>query len=588
MKLGKLVVVSSLLTANAYAGGLFLPGSGATSTSRAGAAVASADDGEALSINPAGLAKTTGTTITISTTFIRYFMEFTRRGTYDATSDFDPPYEGAAYPTVENDPKPPLGIGKFQPIPVIAVVTDLGGRLTNARLALGLYAPNGYPFRDMTMGYQFPKAGDPDADLTTPPPPSRYDILTQESKLLLPTLAASYRLSSKLDVGARFTAGNLTSKSQVAVWGTPFNVEESVRQDSLFTAEVKDGFVPGFGLGFAYRPSANLEIGFNYSSSLVIKAKGTASSVKGPGVSADRQIGPIPDDPAQANGAVISCEAGGTFEEQKACISLQIPRSATIGARYKFLDATFREKGDIEVNVNWENWGKRCELNPLDNPVDGKNDPGQFKDPECTSPGQYKVVIDSGLYVAGTFAQPLEKNYVNYGLQDTYSFRLGGSYHFLLDPATIDPMSPNSGPPLDAPPPRGSEVVLRGGIAYDTAAAETGWLRSNFDGAARVTTTLGAAYRAKRFELSLGGGFVYEGTNTNPGASADGSDCNPTQAAGQLGCAGTNQDRPINERQGPDPTNPLLQPPFQTENPYNQGTYKSHYILLMLGFSTWF
>ncbi len=588
MKLGKLVVVSSLLTANAYAGGLFLPGSGATSTSRAGAAVASADDGEALSINPAGLAKTTGTTITISTSFIRYFMEFTRRGTYDATSDFDPPYEGAAYPTIENDPKPPLGIAKFQPIPVIAVVTDLGGRLTNARLALGLYAPNGYPFRDMTAGYQFPKAGDLNPDLTTPPPPSRYDILTQESRLLLPTLAASYRLSPKLDVGARFTAGNLTSKSQVAVWGTPFNVEESVRQDSLFTAEVKDGFVPGFGLGFAYRPSANLEIGFNYSSSLVIKAKGTASSVKGPGVSADRQIGPVPDD-------IASCETGGQgivvgdpVDAQKACISLQIPRSATIGARYKFLDAAFREKGDIEVNVNWENWGKRCELNPLDNPVDGINDPGQFKDPECTSPGQYKVVIDSGLYTNGTFAQPLEKNYVNYGLQDTYSFRLGGSYHVLLDPPTIDPMSPNSGPPLDAPPPRGSEIVLRGGIAYDTAAAKTGWLRTNFDGAARVTTTLGAAYRAKRFEVSLGGGFVYEGTNTNPGASADGSDCNPTQAAGNLGCAGTGQDRPIDERQGPDPTNPLLQPPFQTENPYNQGTYKSHYILMMLGFSTWF
>ncbi len=572
MKLGKLVVASSLITANAFAGGLFLPGSGATSTSRAGAAVASADDGEALSINPAGLAKThKGITITLSTTFIRYFMEFTRRGNYDATSDFDSTYEGTPYPTIENDPKPPLGIGKFQPIPVIAVVTDLGGRLGDARLAVGLYAPQGYPFRDMTGGYKFPTAAEP-GDLNIPPPPSRYDILTQESRLLLPTIALATRLTDKLDIGARFTAGSVQSKSVVAVWGTPFNVEESVRNDSLFTADVKDGFIPGFGIGFNFRPSPKLEIGFNYSSSLTVKAKGTASSVKGPGVSAERVIGPVPD-------ADASCATGGTFEAQKACVSLELPRTATLGARYKFLDKHFREKADVELNVAWENWGKTCDVDPAT---------GQFKDLECTSPGQYRVVIDSGLYINGNYAQPLEKNYNNYGLQDTYSFRLGGSYRFLLSEPTIDPYSPNSGPPHDPSPPRGKELILRGGVAYDTAAAKTGWLRSALDGAARLTTTLGAAYRTRRFEINLGGGFVYEGENTNPGAKADGSDCNPTLAAGSLGCGTNGQDRPLEERQGPDPTNPLLQPPFQAENPYNQGTYKSHYILMMLGFSTWF
>ncbi len=579
MKLGKLVVGLSLLASTANAGGLFLPGSGATSTSRAGAAVASADDGEALSVNPAGLAKTTGTTITISAAFIRYFMEFTRRGQYDQTSDFDSPYEGTDYPTIENDPKLKLGIAKFQPIPVVAVVSDLGGRLGSARLALGLYAPSGYPFRNMTGGYKFPVAGATQDELDVPPPPSRYDILTQESRLLLPTIAFATRLSPKLDIGARFTAGSLQSKSVVAVWGTPFNVEESVRQDSLFTAEVKDGFVPGFGLGFAYRPSPNLEIGFNYSSSLVVKAKGTASSIKGPGVSADRAIGPVPDDIAACATGGQGLVTGDPVDAQKACISLQLPRTATLGARYKILDGAYREKADIEFNVAWENWGKTCDVDPAT---------GQFTDLECTSPGQYRVVIDSGLYTNGNFAQPLEKNYVNYGLKDTYSFRLGGSYHILQSSTTLDPMSPNAGPPFDGVPPRGEEIILRAGIAYDTAAAKTGWLRSNFDGAARVTTTIGAAVRRRSFEINLGGGFVYEGENTNPGAKADGTDCNPTLAAGNLGCGNTNQDRPINERQGPDPTNPLLQPPFQTENPYNQGTYKSHYILFMLGVSTWF
>src|SRR3954468_1481419 len=67
----------------AAGGGLLLPGAGAVSTSRAGAAVASADDGEAIVLNPAGIAKATGTTITLSAALIDYAMEFQRRGSYD-------------------------------------------------------------------------------------------------------------------------------------------------------------------------------------------------------------------------------------------------------------------------------------------------------------------------------------------------------------------------------------------------------------------------------------------------------------------------------------------------------------------------
>ena len=561
MKLGGLVIVGSLLVPHAAgAGGLFLPGSGATSTSRAGAAVTSVDDGEALSINPAGLAKTKGWTITISAAFIRYFMEFTRRGTYDDAPDLNTTYEGTPYPTVENDPKPPLGIGKFQPIPVVAVVTDLNGKVPNLRLAVGLYAPSGYPFRDMSAGYKFPSAANP-GDPNAAPPPTRYDILEQESKLLLPTIAASYRILPELDVGARFTAGNLQSKSVVAVWGTPVNVTESVNQDSLFTAEVSDGFIPAFGIGATYRPTPNIEVGAVYNSAFVIRAKGTAQSVKGPGVSKNTTLGPIPD-------AMTSCATGGTFEKQKACINLELPQNATIGARYKFLGPNETLKGDIELNVNWENWGASC----------AHNKDGSLVDGNCTSPQQYKIVIDSGLYnndVNGnpdTFSQPLEKNFLNYGLKDTFSFRLGGSYHIPLG----EGIAPN-------------EVILRGGIAYDTRAAKTGWLRANLDGAARTTLAVGGAYKAKRFQINAGGGVVLEGTNTNPGASADGSDCNPTSAAGTIGCSGDGQtNRPLEDRQGPDPTNPLITPGLQTENPYNQGTFKSHYILFMIGFSTWF
>src|SRR5829696_791658 len=190
MKIRELAIPGTLLLAGvstpAAAGGLLLPGSGAISTSRAGAAVASADDGEALGINPAGLAKSSGTTITLSAALVQYSMKFTRAGVYDAISDDDQPFEGTRYGTVENKPDLPLGIGTFQPIPVIAVVTDLGGRVPNLRLAAGLYAPNAYPFRNMGGDYAF------NGSFTTPPPATRYDVIEQDGAVLLPSLAASY------------------------------------------------------------------------------------------------------------------------------------------------------------------------------------------------------------------------------------------------------------------------------------------------------------------------------------------------------------------------------------------------------------
>jgi long-subunit fatty acid transport protein len=202
MKLRSLAVLTGLAVPQAAsAGGLFLPGSGAISTSRAGAAVASTDDGEALSINVAGLSKTKGTTITISAAIISYSMQFSRRGTYDNIATEDPPYEGTAFGTIKNESKPPLGIGSFQPIPVIAIVSDLGGKVKGLHVAAGLYAPNAYPFRDMSNGYVF------NGDFNAPPPPTRYDIVRQEAAVLLPSVAVSYRISPKFDVGARFTAG---------------------------------------------------------------------------------------------------------------------------------------------------------------------------------------------------------------------------------------------------------------------------------------------------------------------------------------------------------------------------------------------
>jgi long-subunit fatty acid transport protein len=554
MKLRDLVVVGMLVVPSfARAGGLFLPGSGAISTSRAGAAVATADDGEALGINPAGLAKSHGTTITVSAALIYYSMQFTRQGSYDGLSADDQPYEGTPYATATNDARPPLGIGPVQPIPVIAIVSDLGGRVKGLHVAAGLYAPNAYPFRDMSGGYQF------NGDFSKPPPPTRYDILQQDAAVLFPSIAASYRISPTLDVGARFSYGIADLKSTLAIWGNPGNVEESVKDDALLTLHAKDNFVPAWGLGVTWRPMPQLELAANYNSAATVQATGTATSTNGPAVALNME--PIVIGPVAAGTA--RCAEGGTFDAQSGCVGLQLPMSATVGASYKFLGSNGEVKGDIELDVGWEHWGKRCEIDAS----------GLFTDSNCTSPGMYRVIVDSAAYVDsnkdGTLdeseiALTLKDNFVEHKLKDTYSIRLGGSYHL----------------PLNANQPAGNQIILRGGVGYDTRAAESGWLRADFDGTARVTTTVGGAYRTKKWEVNVGGGAIFEGTNTNPG------DCNPTKTA--IGCVGDGSEHVFTDRSGPDPINPIITPSNQFENPVTQGEYKSHYVLFMLGFSTWF
>ena len=523
----------------AEAGGLLLPGTGAISTSRAGAAVASADDGEALALNPAGLAKAKGTTITATTAIIGYSMEFTRRGTYDAIGAEDVPYEGQAYPTIKNDPDLPLGIGKYQPVPVIAIVSDLGGRIPNLHVAVGLFAPNAYPFRDMTGGYQF------NGDFNAPPPPTRYDVMTQEAAIIAPSLAVAYSVMPNLDLGARFSWGIANVKSTVAIWGSPGNFEEFVKGDSTITVDASDNFVPFFGVGATYRPTPAIELGLNYTSQATVHAKGSARAVKGPNVDLNGTpivIGPAPEDGCEggieAPGCAPRCALGGTFEEQKACLDFALPMSTTLGVRYKFLGADGKMKGDVELNLGWEHWAA-----------------------ELVS--SYQVVVDAFVYVDDVPELDLKTNTVRHEFKDVYTFRAGGSYVL----AAGD-----------------NDVIVRGGLGYDTQAAKPGWLRADIDGAARFTVAAGAAYKMKRVQIDAGFGAILEGSPSNPGT------CNPMPSMTQPrpGCASDGSEQPVDRRKGPDPINPLNVPMSQLESPVNQGDYKAHYLMFMLGMSTWF
>ncbi|HET7504864.1 MAG TPA: outer membrane protein transport protein [Kofleriaceae bacterium] len=534
----------------AVAGGLLLPGSGAISTARAGAGVASADDGEAISLNPAGIAKSSGNVITLSAAMLSYAMDFQRRGTYDAVAGESYDYAGQPFAREDNKANPPLGFGSIVIVPVISFVTDLGDLVPGLHLGLGLYAPNSYPFRDMCtrqpagcQKYVFNN----DA---TQPPPARYDIMKQEAEVILPSLDVAYRIVPSLDVGVRASAGRAHFKSTTALWGTPVpNYEEDIKKDAVFSVDANDNFTLGFAVGLAFRPTPNIELAANYGSELDIHAHGEASSQLGPSAGLpgfQTSIVPVSDDNAR-------CETGGTEAALKACVDLALPRNAQIAGRYKFLDAAGKLRGDVELDLGWENWGKSCSADALESG-------------SCTSPGDYRVVVDGQAMIAGVPAGlPLNTSVVPHGLKDSYSARLGGSYHIPL------------GPPREHG--AGNEIIVRGGVGYDTAMAKRGWFRADLDGAAHTTLALGASLRTRRFQVDAGGGAILTGKQSNPNVGGGAAPCNPM--ATTEGCG-------TSERQGPDPINPLLPASAQAESPVNQGDYKSHYLMFMLGVSTWF
>lgn len=553
MKLG-LAIGLLCVGGAAEAGGLFLPGAGAVSTTRAGAAVASADDGEAIVINPAGLASAhSGTVITFGISAIDYFMSFKRAGNYpDLSSHESTTYANTPYPTITNDPKPPLGIGSLQPVPLIAVVSDLGGMVPGLHVAFGLYAPNAYPFRDMTNVNGHPWVFN--SDIEAPPPPSRYDIMKQEAAIILPSIAAGWRVMPQLDVGARFSAGVATLKSTVAVWGLQ-NHEEWQQQDGIFTLDAS-GFIWNAQVGATYHATPELDLAATYTLPININAKGEATSENGPAVNiggAAVVITPVPDDAAR-------CAKGGTAAKLKGCVDVELPMHAEVGARYKIRDkANGRVKGDVEINLGWEHWGQSCRYRNADGSASG-----------CTDPSDYRVVVDGQV---GTVTSPnglaLHDNLVTHGLQDVYNVRVGGSWNF----------------PLDAD----SMVVARGGVSYDSAAAQTGWERADFDGAARTMLAAGGSYKMKKLSVDVGFGYIYEGTRTQD------RNCVVTGMAGSMGCGPGGTEQAVNGwstsgpyRIGPDPINPILNPDVQAEHPVNEGTFKSSYILVMLGMSTWF
>lgn len=516
---GKVLLGTALLvagSASAHAGGLFLPGTGPVSTGRAGAAIASTEGPEAIAANPAGMAKSEGTQITVGSSLISHSQSFQRNGSYDSVPGQNLAWAGERYGVVEDNAKPKIGFGSFQAIPLIGVTHNFDCVLKGFSAGFAIFAPNAYPTRSIGDDYQLD-------DASQPPPPTRYDIVSQNATAINPTVAVAYRVLPQLDVGARFTWGISQVDSRRFTW-VGENYPEWGGSDSSVVLKAKDSFVPGWAAGLTYRPLPALEVAAQYTAAMKSHAVGSAVITPSKDARLSNQMvfftNAVEPDPL--------CQPGTSSTELKACVDFMLPMFASVGGRYKFNNAAGKMRGDIELNVQWENWSAAS-------------------DTKASVKGLINGEID------------IKDAYVRHGFRDTYSVRVGGSY--------------NS-------PVAGHDLTVRGGAAYDSGAAKPGWERLDFDGAARIMATGGASYRLDRYQFDLGAGVALQGTRNV------GGDCNPTKT--MPGCLGNGQQTPVLDRAGWDPGQAAFPLESQAENPVNHGQYKSHYVLIMLGATTWF
>jgi long-subunit fatty acid transport protein len=383
-------------------------------------------------------------------------------------------------------------------------------------VGFAIFAPNAYPTRSIGDSVVLD-------DASKPPPPSRYDIVAQKATAINPTIAASYRILSTLDVGARFTWGITQVDSRRFTW-VGENYSEWIGSDSNVVLKAKDTFVPGWSVGTTFRPTPAIELAAQYTAAMESHAVGTATITP----SKDARLSGQPVFFTPSTEPDPTCAPGGSATALNACVDFMLPMFASVGGRYKILDGAGKMRGDVEVNVQWENWSAASNS-------------------KATVKGLINGEID------------IKEAVIRHGFRDTYSIRAGGSY--------VRPVS-------------GHDLTLRGGAAYDTGAAKAGWERLDFDGAKRMMLTAGASYRMPRYQIDVGGGVALQGTRDV------GGNCNPTKTA--VGCNGTGVDTPVADRAGWDPGQAAFPLDSQVENPVNHGQYKSHYVMFMLGVSTWF
>jgi long-subunit fatty acid transport protein len=381
--MGVIPLVAIVVPGAALAGGVYVGEAGSQAMERAGAFVAKADDPTALSVNPAGLAKSRRVELYLGANLLNMNLSFQRAGTYpNQNKAVQPDYVGSPFPETSNE-------AGFQAVPYLAA----SQRWKNLAFGEGIFAPAGVPNRD------FPCMVEDQCQIASngAPLPTRYDVVSQHALIAYPSLGVAYRVHPRFDVGVRASWGFARVEARNFPWALP-NSSENPRAEADFDASVSDSFVPAFGAGVLYRPIDSVELGAAYASSPKVRARGTGNARLGP------EVDPLGGNPVFIEPMPLDysplCEpaGGGQIAALNTCLNFNLPQTVTVGGRYILHDGKGGERADIELDVRWENWANAS-------------------DDEIIVDGRDTLLLN-----------PLKPVISRHGFRDVLSLRLGGAY----------------------------------------------------------------------------------------------------------------------------------------------------------------
>jgi long-chain fatty acid transport protein len=465
--------------AAAASSGLESPDSGVVQTGRGSAWLARADDPLAVYFNPAALAfQTSGVHLGAQLLFMNRC--FTRKG--DNGAPVSPgnnlPGPGAVATNTKEIPPPAEVCAEVAPSPD----PQLAGSFRIAdRIAVGVavVAPHavGKSTWPESIGYtnRFGIAG-------TQPAPTRYMLVSSDSKILFPTLAVSYAPTDKLAFGVGLTWGiaivNFVNFTEgLSTDGANGTTDQFFQnQDVRAELDAKDLFIPGFVLSGLWSAAPNLDVAAWFKWSDAVRTK----------KSADLRLSALywqKSGLASAAPEVTDAPGAGSIGmqlpmEAKLALRFHQPRataqSATVAAivppARRVRDPLREDLFDVELDFTWAN----------NSAVDA-----------------IEIRFNPGIAVRGTPGFVPENGDLPRKWKDVVGVRLGGDFVVLP-----------------------SRLALRAGGFFETKGQRDEYLSTDFHVAERIGVAGGATVRVGPVDLSAAYQHTFFGTLDNKGAGA--------------------------------------------------------------------
>lgn len=374
----------------AFAGGLFVPLGGVANTGRAGAAVVSTRDPNAIAYNPALIALNDGHQVLVDITWAMLQLEFQRAPQIENNGTI------TTFEKVSNEAP---GIT----IPQVLFTTDFG--TDQFGLGFGLFPPNSAPSR-------YPIDG-----------PQRYAIIDMANTLAFTVeLAFAWRPHPRFSIGAGIQNVTFVLKGTgiSSTYFGVFSAPEDPDMDSVISIDASDLFTPSANFGIWAEPVDGFEI------ALAFQLFADIESTDG-----DIYV-------ALPNHYVFESTI---LQAEKADMAMSLPWTIKFGMRYNHHDIF-----DIEVDAWFSRWSrhKQIELFPHDVwltnnalvddvHVDNFNIPRNMKDTWGISIGADWNVLPNQLTLRAGFmyeSGAAEEAYYSVFLYDNHKFAptIGLSY----------------------------------------------------------------------------------------------------------------------------------------------------------------